>query len=1108
MKNKLKKILSLFMCILIISGTMICAGAATTLTVTSNSPEGQPQMDILHMQRTVKESGTGYDVELISYLDDTLGAEVNLDVVLVLDGSGSMGVNQKEDVINAVYNIADYLQSISSNNRIGIVSYSTTVNNSATTDSLVYTNTNCRATLEGYLTGFGGYKTMAGSTATNLGMQRAKELLANTKISGRKQVCILITDGVPTLIYAFNDSLANSAIEASSDMKAAGVVVYAIQAYFKLGENNETKMNTFLSKITSFYNADATEMDNGTPVYTDVEKRDQFVVSINNYDALKRNLSGMVVRARLYPFILDSSSITQDVVTPYFKATNASCVVQKPTYNTSKIITGWSNSSALTATISGQRVYATGFNYTSGCVSYENRDYAGRVVLTYHIEPITNFFGGNGVPTNIPGDTSDDKYTTGGAGIYCNGEFLKAFYDVPVNVPIKARTLTAQSSVNVSYGTNVDVDNYYNFNDLTTSANLLNGINNAFVNVTFSVSPSFDSSGASSAWKGNGKFTADGSDSKKKNFVVNAGEDYSEGALDWFNSYAATSESGDTIKFSYTVESAKGYIQGSVGDSASIKTASKTVRINAVSTYKVVFKYADGTPNGVTALPAEQTGSSESWAQSVVQTVEPKAGSSSNVGGVNYAFLGWGTPVVSRNGAVVTYTYTGSWKASDAGFTVNVYVMNTDAKDTSDSSYTLQSSHFLNGTIGGVINRTECDSFNETSYSFLKDCDGTALTKDSHTQSKDGDKYAASFKAASLVSGSDSILFDGDQAVPGTHSCDAYLCTGCGGVIEENALIDNADGTLSTNCPGCKSQCAVMRYSDFAINDEKSTKTITISTNSADNIIDIYIDRVPHKIEFSISYDDEPADNSAFSITALYGASISDTINNLPQAEKEAYLNFAYMEDQITPVEERPYYDFSCVSFPYFEKTNTGINFINKNAYYTQNWVYISEILENGSVLSDTIQAYDISGELAFQRIKYDIVVTKDWNENVSQKDKQNCVFGLYELDDTGTYNLLIRFVIGVDESSKTIKNLVAGKTYVLEEEEWSYKTNSDWKRGNEGGNKFNNSSKSTLRLTCTNSNDSGWTYSPTVEKGVRNRLSVDKIVAEPIKKTMVGGKK
>ena len=1108
MKNKLKKILSLFMCILIISGTMICAGAVTTLTVTSNSPEGQPQMDILHMQRTVKESGTGYDVELISYLDDTLGAEVNLDVVLVLDGSGSMGVNQKEDVINAVYNIADYLQSISSNNRIGIVSYSTTVNNSATTDSLVYTNTNCRATLEGYLTGFGGYKTMAGSTATNLGMQRAKELLANTKISGRKQVCILITDGVPTLIYAFNDSLANSAIEASSDMKAAGVVVYAIQAYFKLGENNETKMNTFLSKITSFYNADATNMDNGTPVYTNSQLRNQFVTSIDNYTSLLKNLRDMVTRTRLYPFILDSSNITQDVVPPYFKATNASCVVQKPTYNTSKIITGWSYSSTLTATISGQRVYTTGFNYTSGCVSYENRDYAGRVVLTYHIEPITNFFGGNGVPTNIPGDTSDDKYTTGGAGIYCNGEFLKAFYDVPVNVPIKTRTLTTQSTVNVSYGTNVDVDNYYNFNDLTTSANLLDGINNAFVDVTFSVLPSFDSSGASSAWKGNGNFTTDEHDTKKHNFVVKAGEDYSEGALNWFNSYAATSESGDTIRFSYSVDSSKAYTQNSVGNTAASKTASKTVKINAVSTYKVVFKYADGTPNGVAALPAEQNGSSESWAQSVVQTVEPRAGSSSNVGGVNYAFLGWGTPVVSRSGSVVTYTYTGSWKASDAGFTVNVYVMNTDAKDTSDSSYTLQGSHFLSGTIGNTVNRTECDAFDE-SYSFFRDCDRTALTKDSFTQSKDGDKYAASFKAACLMSGSDTILIDDEQAVPGTYSCDAYLCTNCGGVVEEGNLVHNADGSLSTNCPGCKGVYGVMRYSDFSINDDKSTKSITISANTADNKIDIYVDRVPHTIDVSLSYDDAPEKNSSFSITSLYGASISEAINNLSQEQKDAYMAFAYLEDRVTPVEETPYYGCNAISFPYFRKGSSGIRFVKKDDFQTYDWTYVSELFEKGSVLSDAIQAYDIATDVKLTKYTYDVVVTKEWDESAGQKNKQNCVFGLYELDAEGNYNLLMKFVIGVDETSKTIKKLVAGKTYVIEEEEWSYKTVSDWKRGvADGPNKFNNSGPSTLELICTNVANSDWVYAPAIDKGVRNQLSDGEIVAEPIKKTMVGGQK
>ena len=1106
MKNKLKKILSLFMCILIISGTMICAGAVTTLTVTSSSPEGQPQMDILHMQRTVKESGTGYDVELISYLDDTLGAAVDLDVVLVLDDSKSIN-DHRGEVAQAVQSIVSFLVKQSSTHKIGLVTFGYGV--TQTTETMIATDSSCESTINNMLNKY-KEKRLISATATDAGLEEARRMLSASKISGRKQICILLTDGAPTYSTGFQSIPANGALAASAAMKKDGVSVWAVQTYYIHEESDYLKkqVEIFFSKVTSFYNADATNMDNGTQAYPDPLVRNQFVVSANDVGTLISNMGKMLARARLYPFILDSSNITQDVVTPYFKATNASCVVQKPTYNSSKAITGWSNSSTLTATVSGQRVYATGFDYTEGCVSYENRSNAGRVVLTYHIEPITNFFGGNGVPTSVPGSTSNDKYTTGGAGIYCNGEFLKAFYDVPVNVPIKARTLATQSTVNVSYGTNVDVDNYYNFNDLTTSANLLNGINNAFVDVTFSVSPSFDSSGASSAWKGNGNFTTDEHDTKKQNFVVKAGEDYSEGALNWFNSYAATSESGDTIRFSYSVDSSNTYTQNSVGNTAASKTASKTVKINAVSTYKVVFKYADGTPNGVAALPAEQNGSSESWAQSVVQTVEPRAGSSSNVGGVNYAFLGWGTPVVSRSGSVVTYTYTGSWKASDAGFTVNVYVMNTDAKDTSDSSYTLQGSHFLSGTIGNTVDRTECDAFDE-SYSFFRDCDRTALTKDSFTQSKDGDKYAASFKAACLMSGSDTILIDDEQAVPGTYSCDAYLCTNCGGVIEEGNLVHNADGSLSTNCPGCKGVYGVMRYSDFSINDDKSTKSITISANTADNKIDIYVDRVPHTIDVSLSYDDAPEKNSSFSITALYGASISEAINNLSQEQKDSYMAFAYLEDGVTPVEETPYYGCDTISFPYFRKGSSGIRFVKKNSFQTYNWTYVSELFEKGSVLSDAIQAYDIATDVKLTKYTYDVVVTKEWDESAGQKNKQNCVFGLYELDAEGNYNLLMKFVIGVDETSKTIKKLVAGKTYVIEEEEWSYKTVSDWKRGvADGPNKFNNSGPSTLELICTNVANSDWVYAPAIDKGVRNQLSDGEIVAEPIKKTMVGGQK
>lgn len=220
-------------------------------------------------------------------------------------------------------------------------------------------------------------------------------------------------------------------------------------------------------------------------------------------------------------------------------------------------------------------------------------------------------------------------------------------------------------------------------------------------------------------------------------------------------------------------------------------------------------------------------------------------------------------------------------------------------------------------------------------------------------------------------------------------------------------------------------------------------------------------------------------------------------------------MAFAYLEDGVTPVEETPYYGCDTISFPYFRKGSSGIRFVKKNSFQTYNWTYVSELFEKGSVLSDAIQAYDIATDVKLTKYTYDVVVTKEWDESAGQKNKQNCVFGLYELDAEGNYNLLMKFVIGVDETSKTIKKLVAGKTYVIEEEEWSYKTVSDWKRGvADGPNKFNNSGPSTLELICTNVANSDWVYAPAIDKGVRNQLSDGEIVAEPIKKTMVGGQK
>ena len=172
-----------------------------------------------------------------------LQKEVPLDIVLVLDQSGSMAYNfngkqtaqnndrrqyaMKNAVKTFINSVADRYDAESSDHRMAIVTFG---DDASTLVGWTQVNGTGKDTLTTAIDGLP--ERPSGGTQTGKGMQRAQTLLGNSNYTGsnqaqRTQVVIMFTDGVPGN-SGFDISVANDAIKAAKTMKDNGVVVYTI----------------------------------------------------------------------------------------------------------------------------------------------------------------------------------------------------------------------------------------------------------------------------------------------------------------------------------------------------------------------------------------------------------------------------------------------------------------------------------------------------------------------------------------------------------------------------------------------------------------------------------------------------------------------------------------------------------------------------------------------------------------------------------------------------------------------------------------------------------------------------------------------------------------
>lgn len=294
-----------------------------------------------------------------------------------------------------------------------------------------------------------------GGTLTDLGIEMANGIFkANPVETGkRNRVMIVFTDGEPGW-RGFDNTTANSAIKnAYATKNTYGATVYTVGIFSGADGSNpgtldgETDPNKFMHFVSSNY-PNATGMRNTGAVNDKLSGDDTYYLSAGDSDALSSIFQKISdnIRDDSVKTSLDANAVIKDIVSPYFSVpANAEQITVKTAVcngkDNGKLTFGAETDSDLTATISGDTVSVTGFNFKDKWCGSET---AANGTITYHGEKLiiefkvtrkADFLGGN------------DVYTNDSAGVYPDSKTerpILEFEKPTVNVPIKDVTVEAK----------------------------------------------------------------------------------------------------------------------------------------------------------------------------------------------------------------------------------------------------------------------------------------------------------------------------------------------------------------------------------------------------------------------------------------------------------------------------------------------------------------------------------------------------------------------------------------------------------------------------------------------------------------------------------------
>ncbi len=249
----------------------------------------------------------------------TMTSSTPLDIVLVLDASGSMKENMgwsgttKMDALKAAANafvdeIAKANEGIDDpamQHRVSVVKFASDntdlIGNNFTWDGYNCSQrmiglTACTQDGKGTITSQINALAPSGATRADYGMSQAQKALndVNDARPGAKTVVVFFTDGTPTKSDSFNKSVANSAVSTAKALKDGGTTIYTVGIQDGANPSADpngwgaTKENKFLHAVSSNYPT-ATKYDELGARATDSD----FYKTATSADGLKDVFSGI-----------------------------------------------------------------------------------------------------------------------------------------------------------------------------------------------------------------------------------------------------------------------------------------------------------------------------------------------------------------------------------------------------------------------------------------------------------------------------------------------------------------------------------------------------------------------------------------------------------------------------------------------------------------------------------------------------------------------------------------------------------------------------------------------------------------------------------------------
>lgn len=523
----------------------------------------EPADNGLALSKTATTNADGsYTIRMEAYTTGkviTSTKTVPVDIVLVLDQSGSMAddFNGNETNTNenrrqyamkqAVNNFIDKVNekySAEADHRMAIVTFGS---DASTLQGWTSVDEAGKTTLQGKITGL---PDTISNQATNVaaGMTQAETLMGsgysytgtNTQ---RQKVVIVFTDGVPTTASDFDTSVATSAIVSAKKLKDAGATVYTVGIFtganpselygasgFDTNSDGSIGSKWIMDTWGLFPGTDFPEADrpagnrflnylssNSPDAMSIGLERSESGLGIFHYKTTYKIVKNYTIAASDYYLTandsaslseifqtiseniqsaninLGSETVVKDAVSPYFDLpANASGI---KLYTAAAKADGTFENrvaapSAVKATVDGDTVSVTGFNFNDNFVSDKAKSdgtYGKKLIIEFNVTPKDEFLGGNDVPTNDWENTA--VYDKDGNEVE---KFADANTTPTVDVPIKAVTVTAAdkkvyllddlTKAQLISGSTVKADNVTL--DLTAGNYGLEAWQNAYVNIS------------------------------------------------------------------------------------------------------------------------------------------------------------------------------------------------------------------------------------------------------------------------------------------------------------------------------------------------------------------------------------------------------------------------------------------------------------------------------------------------------------------------------------------------------------------------------------------------------------------------------------------------